>query len=163
MFTTHAVLNASFMKKKAGTVLNVTSTTALEAPPFPGEAVYHANKACQEGFTNALRNELQGSNIRVLALRPGVVATHFHRQRVQHDDKQYDEFMQGFTPLEADEVATQAVWMLEQPLHISVKALDVVPSGKLPDSGACTMADDGNQAQRSLTVIDKTWNERQKP
>jgi 3-hydroxy acid dehydrogenase/malonic semialdehyde reductase len=131
MFATHAVLNASFMKQKAGTVLNITSTTALEAPPFPGEAVYHANKACQEGFTNALRNELQGTNIRVLALRPGVVATHFHHQRVGYDEKKYKEFTQGFTPLEADQVAEQAVWMLQQPLNVSVKALDVVPSGKM--------------------------------
>ena len=130
MFATHAVLNASFMKKKAGTILNITSTTALEPPPFPGEAVYHANKACQEGFTNSLRNELVETNIRVLALRPGVVATHFHRQRVQYDDKAYNEFIQGFTPLEADEIAEQAIWMLQQPPNISIKALDVVPSGK---------------------------------
>lgn len=75
MFVTYAVLNASMAPRNTGIILNVTSTTALEVPPFPGEAVYHANKACQEAFTNALRNELSGTNIRVLALRPGVVET----------------------------------------------------------------------------------------
>jgi len=59
----------------------VTSTTGLEVPPFPGEAVYHASKACQEAFTNVLRTELVGTDIKVLALRPGVVATNFHEQR----------------------------------------------------------------------------------
>jgi short-subunit dehydrogenase len=43
--------------------------------------VYHATKACQEAFTNVLRTELVGTDIKVLALRPGVVATNFHEQR----------------------------------------------------------------------------------
>lgn len=84
------------LSRGEGTILNITSTTALEAPPFPGETVYHANKALQEAFTNALRNELTETNIRVLALRPGVVATHFHTQRVGFDQEMYDGFMKGF-------------------------------------------------------------------
>lgn len=89
MFASHAVLNHAMMRNKAGTILNVTSITGLEVPPFPGEAVDHANKACQEVFTNALRNELDGTDIRVLALRPGCVATNFHSQRAGHDKKTY--------------------------------------------------------------------------
>lgn len=82
MFATYAVLNEGKMKERnKGTILNVTSTTALEVPPFPGEAVYHASKACQEAFGNVLRTELVGSDIKVLALRPGVTATNFHEQR----------------------------------------------------------------------------------
>lgn len=82
MFVTYTVLNEGKMKERGkGTILNVTSTTGLEVPPFPGEAVYHASKACQEAFTNVLRTELVGTDIKVLALRPGVVATHFHTQR----------------------------------------------------------------------------------
>jgi 3-hydroxy acid dehydrogenase/malonic semialdehyde reductase len=82
MFATYAVLNEGKMKARGkGTILNVTSTTGLEVPPFPGEAVYHASKACQEAFTNVLRTELVGTDIKVLALRPGVVATNFHEQR----------------------------------------------------------------------------------
>ena len=146
MHAAYAVLNAGGMlERKRGTILNVTSTTGLEVPPFPGEAVYHASKACQEGFTNALRTELQDSNIRVLALRPGVVATHFHHQRVQYDDKLYNDFIAGYEPLIADEVAENAVWMLSRGEKISIKALDVVPT-----------------AQRSLQVFDRNWNDRQK-
>lgn len=97
MYATHSVLNRAMRPDSAhGTILNITSTTALEAPPFPGEAVYHANKACQEGFTNSLRNELRGTDIRVLALRPGVVAGHFHKQRVGGDEGAYEGFMEGY-------------------------------------------------------------------
>ncbi|KAL6708812.1 hypothetical protein ACN47E_002219 [Coniothyrium glycines] len=144
MFATYTVLNEGKMKeRKKGTILNVTSTTGLEVPPFPGEAVYHASKACQEAFTNVLRTELVDTDIKVLALRPGVVATHFHTQRVQFDKQQYNDFMSGFEPLVAEDVAEAAAFMLGQKDRVSVKALDVVPT-----------------AQRSLPVFDRNWNAR---
>ncbi|OOF94917.1 hypothetical protein ASPCADRAFT_208568 [Aspergillus carbonarius ITEM 5010] len=143
MFTTYAVLNASMKPRKAGTILNITSVTGLEVPPFPGEAVYHCNKAAQEAFSNALRNELSETNIRVLVLRPGCVATNFHSLRVGHDKEKYDSFFEGYQPLESEDIARSAVFMLQQPLNVSIKALDVVPS-----------------AQRSLNVFDRTWSER---
>lgn len=130
LFTTQSVIRRAFIKKKSGTILNVTSTTALETPPFPGEVVYHANKAFQEAFSNALRVELSGTDIKVLVLRPGVVNTHFHLQRVMYDSKKYQEIMEGIRPLEPENVAASAVWMLNQPKNVAVKALDVVPNGE---------------------------------
>jgi 3-hydroxy acid dehydrogenase/malonic semialdehyde reductase len=144
LYTTHAVLNAGKMLTlPTATILNVTSVTGLELPPFPGESVYHTTKAAQEAFTNALRNELSGTNVKVLALRPGVVATHFHKQRVGFDDGMYEEFMTGYEPLHAEQIAKAAVWMLKQEDGVSIKALDVVPT-----------------AQRSLQVFDREWNAR---
>lgn len=96
MYTTHSVLNRSMIARSSGTILNITSVTGLEVPPFPGEAVYHSNKAAQEAFTNALRNELVGTNIKVLALRPGCVQTNFHSQRVGHDRVMYEGFFEGY-------------------------------------------------------------------
>lgn len=147
MYVTHCVLNAGgMMKNKDGVVLNISSTTGLEVPPFPGEAVYHTSKAAQEAFSNVLRTELQGTNIKVLVLRPGVVAnTNFHELRVGHSDGKdlYDNFMKGIEPLNPDSIAEAAVWMLSTPDAVSVKAIDIVPS-----------------AQRSLQSFDRTWNER---
>ncbi|EOA91372.1 uncharacterized protein SETTUDRAFT_18063 [Exserohilum turcica Et28A] len=138
MFAAYAVLNeGKMMERKKGTILNITSTTGLEVPPFPGEAVYHASKACQEAFTNVLRTELVGTDIKVLALRPGVVATNFHELRVGYQKESYDTFMSGFEPLVAPDVAEAAAFMLSQKDRVSVKALDVVPT-----------------AQRSLQVFD---------
>ena len=57
-FTTHAVLTeGGVYELKAGTIINDISTSGLQVPPFPGEAVYHASKAFQ-GFTNVFRTEL---------------------------------------------------------------------------------------------------------
>lgn len=146
-YVTHAVLNAGgMMKAKSGVILNISSTTGLEVPPFPGEAIYHTSKAAQEAFSNVLRTELQGTNIKVLVLRPGVVAnTNFHELRVGYGDGKelYDDFMKGIEPLGPESVAEAAVWMLSTPDAVSVKALDVVPT-----------------AQRSLQSFDRSWNER---
>jgi NADP-dependent 3-hydroxy acid dehydrogenase YdfG len=144
MFSTYAVLNAGgMMQRKGGTILNITSVTGLEVPPFPGESVYHASKAAQEGFTNALRTELSGTNIRVLALRPGVVDTNFHEQRVGYDKEMNAKFMEGYEPLVQEDVAEAAEFMLGQGERVSIKALDVVPT-----------------AQRSLQVFDREWTKR---
>ncbi|KAJ5371281.1 uncharacterized protein N7496_007373 [Penicillium cataractarum] len=143
MYVTHSVLNRSMISRDSGTILNITSVTGLEVPPFPGETVYHSNKAAQEAFTNALRNELVGTGIRVLALRPGCVATNFHSLRVGHDREMYESFFEGYEPLVSEDIAQAAVYMLNQPPNVSIKALDVVPS-----------------AQRSLNVFDRKWNER---
>ncbi|KAF1926223.1 NAD(P)-binding protein [Didymella exigua CBS 183.55] len=129
MFVTFAALNEGRMKQRnKGTILN---------------AVYHASKAFQEAFSNVLRTELVGTDIKVLALRPGVTATNFHELRVGYDKGQYGTFMDGFEPLIAEDVAEGAVFMLNQKERVSVKALDIGPT-----------------AQRGLQVIDKSWNER---
>ncbi|KAF4556745.1 Short chain dehydrogenase-like protein 51 [Elsinoe fawcettii] len=145
MFAAHAVLKAGGMlERKHGIILNITSTTGLEVPPFPGEAVYHSCKAAQEAFSNVLRTELQETSIKVLAVRPGVVATNFHEQRVGYDKDLYDDFMSGFEPLVAEDVADAVAFVLSTPERVSVKAIDVVPT-----------------AQRSLQVFDRQWNDRQ--
>lgn len=131
------------MRRKRGTFLNITSTTGVEVPPLPGETLYHPSKAFQEAFTNILRTELQKTNIKVLASRPGVVATNFHEQRVGYNKDQYDDFMDGFEHLAAKRVAEAAIFMLTTSQKVFIKALDVVPS-----------------AQRTLQIIDNTWNER---
>lgn len=144
LYTCHAVLNeGAMLAAKKGQIINITSVTGLECPPFPGEAVYHTSKAAQEAFTNILRNELKDTDIKVLAVRPGVVATNFHEQRVGYDKGMYEGFIEGYEPLVAGDVAETVAWVLERPDRVSVKALDVVPT-----------------AQRSLTVFDRNWNER---
>lgn len=143
MYTTHSVLRHSMWPRKAGTILNVSSVTGLECPPFNGESVYHASKAFLEGFSNSLRMETAGSDIKVLTLRPGCVTTHFHLQRVKYDKDAMDEFFEGYEPLVAEDLAESVLYMLSLPPRISIKALDCVPT-----------------AQRGLTRIDRDWNSR---
>jgi 3-hydroxy acid dehydrogenase/malonic semialdehyde reductase len=141
---THALLNAFLIPANKGTILNISSVTGLEVPTKGmGEVSYHASKAFLEGFTNALRNEVIGTDIRILTLRPGFVRTKFHFDRVGQDQNKFDDVFQGLEELTPDDIAEAAVWMLTQPERISIKGLDVVPT-----------------AQRSLTQVDRAWNQR---
>lgn len=143
MFASHAVLNHSMWPRKKGAIINISSVTGLECPPFDGEAVYHASKAFLEGFSNSLRTETCGSDIKVMTLRPGVVETHFHLQRMQYDQDAMDEFVKCYEPLVAEDLADSVLYMLNQPARITVKALDCVPT-----------------AQRSLSRFDQAWDSR---
>lgn len=65
----------AMLKNKQGWICNVGSTAGLLA--LPTFAVYAATKAYVNSFTEALRIELHGSGVRVLALCPGPVETEF--------------------------------------------------------------------------------------
>lgn len=84
---------------QSGTILTITSSSGIEVPPYPGKTVYHASKVCQEGFCNALRNELSGTDIRVLVLRPGGVDTEFHAKSFggENSGEKVEKLMDGWT------------------------------------------------------------------
>jgi short-subunit dehydrogenase len=63
------------LAKKAGWICHVGSTAGLI--PLPTFAVYAATKAYVNSFSEALRIELHGSGVEVLALCPGPVQTEF--------------------------------------------------------------------------------------
>jgi hypothetical protein len=57
-------------------VINVASTASLQPVPFFN--VYAATKVFVLNFSDALAEELRGTNVRVLALCPGPTPTQFH-------------------------------------------------------------------------------------
>jgi len=60
---------------KCGAILNVSSSAGFL--PIPGMAVYAATKAYVNSFSEALRAELRGTGLSVIALCPGPVHTEF--------------------------------------------------------------------------------------
>lgn len=64
-----------FVKRRSGKILNTSSTASLM--PGPLQAVYYATKAYVTSFSNALAQELSGTDITVTALLPGATKTEF--------------------------------------------------------------------------------------
>lgn len=112
-----------------------------------GEASYHSSKTGLEGFSNALRQELDGTNLRVLVVRPGFVggsaAFHYTRHGEDSGGPQGEATFAGLEPLLPEDVAQVILTQVQQPERVSLRAVDVVPT-----------------AQRSLYVADREWNER---
>jgi short-subunit dehydrogenase len=73
------------LAKKSGWICNVGSTAGLL--PLPTFAVYAATKAYVNSFSEALRVELHGSGIQVLALCPGPVETEFGQVASRENSK----------------------------------------------------------------------------
>lgn len=63
------------LEKDYGRILNVASTAAFQ--PGPLMAIYYATKAYVLSFSQALSEELKGTNISVTAFCPGPVETNF--------------------------------------------------------------------------------------
>jgi short-subunit dehydrogenase len=75
----------AMLKKKEGWICNVGSTAGMI--PMPTFAVYAATKAYVNSFSEALRSELHGSGIRVIALCPGPVETEFGQVASRENSK----------------------------------------------------------------------------
>jgi short-subunit dehydrogenase len=63
-------------KQRRGTIVNLSSIVGKF--PFPLSGVYATTKYAVEGITDALRMELAPFGIRVVAIRPGPIATEFN-------------------------------------------------------------------------------------
>jgi NAD(P)-dependent dehydrogenase (short-subunit alcohol dehydrogenase family) len=64
-------------RPEGGVIVNMSSAAARHGG-MPGEAHYASSKGAIDSFTIALAKEVAGRNIRVNALRPGVIDTPLH-------------------------------------------------------------------------------------
>lgn len=65
------------LRERGGAIVNIASTAAFQ--PTPSMAVYGATKAFLLHWSLALRQELRGSGVNVLAICPGPTRTEFFR------------------------------------------------------------------------------------
>jgi short-subunit dehydrogenase len=97
---THAALGP-MVERNTGGVINVSSLGAYQPVPF--NATYGATKAFVSSFTNAVREELRGTNVRLMVVAPGFTRTEF--QETSFEPRALPEFVWQ----SADEVASTAM------------------------------------------------------
>ncbi|KAL2847853.1 hypothetical protein BJY01DRAFT_234130 [Aspergillus pseudoustus] len=116
---------------------------ASNARPSTAKSFITPTRRASRASATACGWRRPGQNIRVMVLRPGCVATHFHLRRVKYEQEAIDEFFYGYEPLVAEDLADTVRFMLTRTERTSIKAVDWVPT-----------------AQRALTRFDREWNER---
>ncbi len=89
------------VKKNSGKIMNVASTAAFQPGPFM--AVYYATKAFVLSFSEAVSEELSGTNVTVSCLCPGPTVTEFQNRAGIRDTKMMNR--NKFTVMTAEEVA----------------------------------------------------------
>ena len=116
-----------------GHVFFIGSTAGHQ--PYEGGSVYCASKFGVRAMAHSLRLELNGEQIRVTCVDPGMAETEFSDVRLKDGEKAKAVY-QGVKPLTAHDVAECVRWCLALPDHVNidemlVKCLDQASVHKL--------------------------------
>lgn len=125
IYCTHAIL-PGMVKRNRGHIVNISSTAANY--PYPGGNVYGGTKAFVSQFSLNLRADLLGKNIRVTAIEPGMAETEFSLVRFHGDESKAGSVYDGMTPLSAEDVARTVLWCVNQPEHVNVNRIELMPT-----------------------------------
>jgi 3-hydroxy acid dehydrogenase/malonic semialdehyde reductase len=113
------------LARGSGHIVNLGSVAGRWT--YPGGAVYCMTKFAVRAFSEGLRMDLAGKNIRVTNIEPGMVNTEFSLVRLG-SKSDADRVYEGMTPLSADDIAETIQWTLERPKHVNVQELVIYPT-----------------------------------
>ena len=100
-----------------GHVFFIGSTAGHQ--PYEGGSVYCASKFGVKAMAQSLRLEVNGEQIRVTSVDPGMAETEFSNVRMK-DDAKAKALYQGVKPLTAFDVAECVRWCLMLPDHVNI-------------------------------------------
>ena len=113
------------VERRRGHVINLGSTAG--SWPYPGGNVYGGTKAFVEQFSRNLRTDLVGTGVRVTCIKPGMAETEFSKVRFKGDEAAADKVYAGVNPLTAEDIAKIILWVSQQPSHVNINSLEVMP------------------------------------
>ena len=113
-------------QRRRGHIINIGSTAGNY--PYPGGHVYCASKAFVKQFSLSLRADLQGTNVRVTNIEPGMVATQFSQVRFKGDTERAEKVYRDTAPLTADDIAETVCWTACMPEHVNINRLELMPT-----------------------------------
>jgi NADP-dependent 3-hydroxy acid dehydrogenase YdfG len=110
--------------KEQGSGHLITTSSILGTKIRPTAGVYAGSKFGVEALTEALRIEVAGTGVRVGCIEPGLVNTELQ----DHFEVHPREMLGMKQPLEPEDIARCVRFMLEQPAHVSIPRMMVLPS-----------------------------------
>ncbi len=117
LYATQAAVRG-MSRQGSGHVVFISSLAARRVPS-PEATVYAATKHAITAIVEGLRMELLGErNIRVTSVEPALVRTEFPESTHASAEEFYAG--KGYTPLEAEDVASAVLYAVEQPERVSV-------------------------------------------
>lgn len=130
LYTTMAVLPLLKDAGRGASIVNVGSIAGRFA--YPGGNVYGATKAFVHNFTENLRTDLGGGDIRVTGLEPGMAKTEFTTVRTYGDTEANERFYDGVEPILPDNIADMVWFIANQPPHININFMEVMCTAQIP-------------------------------
>jgi NADP-dependent 3-hydroxy acid dehydrogenase YdfG len=128
MLLTHAVL-PHMQAAQSGHIVNISSVAGRIITV--GNGVYNVTKWGVNVFSEALRKEVYGDNIKVTIVGPGVVETDL-KEKIANPEARaaFKAFAAQLDPLTADDVAGAVAYALEQPPHVAINEVLLRPANQ---------------------------------
>ncbi|GBD07602.1 NADP-dependent 3-hydroxy acid dehydrogenase YdfG [bacterium HR21] len=124
---TRAVL-PRMVARRSGMIINIASIAGREV--YPNGNVYCATKHAVRALSEALRIDLNGTNIRVVNIDPGLVETEFSLVRFRGDAERARKVYEGLQPLTAHDVAELVLFCATRPPHVVIADVLIVPTAQ---------------------------------
>jgi NADP-dependent 3-hydroxy acid dehydrogenase YdfG len=129
-FLTHQIL-PGLVKRNHGHIINIGSIAGTYH--YKGANVYGATKAFVEQFSINLRSDLLGTAIRVTNIEPGMLnESEFSLVRFKGDADKADQVYAGLEPLKSSDIAESVDWILNQPAHVNINRVEIMPVHQAP-------------------------------
>ncbi|MGK5082945.1 SDR family NAD(P)-dependent oxidoreductase [Bdellovibrionota bacterium FG-1] len=125
LYVTRAVL-PGFIERGVGHVVNLGSVAGYWT--YPQGAVYAATKFAVRALNEGMRQDLNGTGVRVTSIAPGMVETEFSLVRFGGDAEKAKSVYAGMTPLSATDVAEAILWCVQRPKHVNVQEMILFPT-----------------------------------
>jgi NADP-dependent 3-hydroxy acid dehydrogenase YdfG len=134
LYMTHAALPrlhaaAEDTLRGVADIVNISSIAGREA--WANYGVYNMTKFGVNGFTEALRQEVAPSHIRVGVLEPGAVKTELGSHNSAAMRTEIDAFFAAIEALDAEDIADGVVYMVTRPRHTAVSELWIMPTNQV--------------------------------
>ena len=127
LYVTKAVV--PFLKtNKKGHIFNLGSIAGKEV--YPGGNVYCATKHAVDALSKAMRIDLVEYQIKVTNIAPGAADTEFSLVRFKGDQNTANSVYQGFTPLQAQDIAETIYFVATRPQHVTINDLVIMPTAQ---------------------------------
>jgi NADP-dependent 3-hydroxy acid dehydrogenase YdfG len=114
-------------KRREGHIVNIASTAGRIANA--NAAGYAASKFGVVAFSEALRKEAYGDNIRVTVIEPGAVDTEL-RAHIAHGETRQaiDAWAGSLRQLQSEDIANAVLYAVSQPPHVNVNEILIRPT-----------------------------------
>ena len=93
---------------------------------YPGGSVYAASKAFVKHFALAIRSDLQGKNVRVTDIEPGLTETEFSVVRFKGDEEKAGNVYAGTKAMNAEDIAESIFWATSLPEHVNINKIQLM-------------------------------------
>lgn len=115
-------------KSGNGHIINISSIAGKQV--YTNGTTYCASKWAVEALTKGMRLDFLPLGIKVTGIAPGAVETEFSNVRFKGDAQKAEKVYAGFDPLEAENVAETIAFVLQQPEHVQLADITILPKAQ---------------------------------